>query len=116
MEIRYDERNFGRSIIVTADNVKIEEDVEEREYAKKEDGKTDFSRIVIRDIKDEYMHMIANLMQDMAYYRERPYDSSGLIKHLFEKLPNEVADSLVRELHIKNNTINYEPNNRRLSS
>ena len=99
MNIEYIERNYSKIIKITADNVNIEEDVEFREYAKKEDGKIDWTRNVCRDISDEYMNMIARVMSDMAYYRERPYDSSQLIRQLFERLPSEAASELVHRLN-----------------
>jgi len=55
MKIEFDQRHFGKIIRVTADNVRIEEDVEKRTYKHLEGGKLDFSPS--RDIEDSAINM-----------------------------------------------------------
>ena len=55
------ERRHGFNIIVTAENVKIEEDVESREYFYTEDRKIDHSKNPKRDVKTDAIEMIARV-------------------------------------------------------
>jgi len=97
MEITLIRRN-GFDLEIKADNVHISEDIEERIYSKTLEGKTDFTMPPKRDIKTDEINKIDRLLQDMIYYRKAEYDSSGLIKLLFEKLPAKVACVLSNEL------------------
>lgn len=97
MEISF-KRNFGFELIIEADNVKICEDIEIREYPKDEDGNTIFNLNPKRDIKTTALEQIASVLDDMIYYREAEFDSSCLIERLFEKLPKEVANILLYRL------------------
>jgi len=91
-------RNYGFYLIFKAENVSVEEDVEERIYAKTEDGKIDFSKPPKRDVNDDVLNQITNLLSDLIYYREREFDSSSLIEGLFDKLPSELANKLLIKL------------------
>lgn len=82
-----------------ADNVTIEETLSEGLYAKKEDGKEDYSKRIGEDVTDEAMTDILRVAEDLAYYRQRDFDSSNLIRILFDKLPQSVAEELIAELH-----------------
>lgn len=88
----------GYNLVVKADNVHIDEDVEERQYIYKEDGKLDISKGPKRDVKESAVRMIAQVMEDMIYYREKEIDTSDLIERLFEKLPENVASELSKKL------------------
>lgn len=97
MEITINTRS-GFYLEIKAENVDISEDIEERIYSKLEDGKTDFKTPPKRDIKTDEIDKFDRLLQDMIYYRKAEYDSSDLIKLLFEKLPTDVACKLSNEL------------------
>lgn len=88
---------YGCSVIVTADNVKIDEDVEKRIYQKKEDGTTDYLRFT-RDIDTSFIDMFNNVLSDLLYYRKTDYDGSDLIKALFAKMPSSSTEGLINEL------------------
>ena len=90
MEIELKTSNYGIDLVVKAENVNITEDIEERVWEN--------NRIVIRDIQDEWVENIAQLMEDIIYYRVADFDSSELIEQLFNKLPQETAESLSEKL------------------
>lgn len=92
-------RNYGFELIFKAENVNVCEDIEERIYGKTEDGKTDYKNVK-RDVKTDAIEKFVSVLDDMIYYREADFDSSELIKRLFEKLPQEVCDKLLKELKI----------------
>jgi len=91
-------RNHGFELIFEAENVKVTEDIEIREYAKDENGKTIVDFSPKRDIKTDVLHQFVNVLDDMIYYRVAEFDSSGLIERLFEKLPLDLAHELVEKL------------------
>lgn len=92
---------YRDNLIITADNVKIEEDVTHNIYAKKEDGKNDYSKILIRDeISEEYLNMFSSVLDEMIYRRKQDYDSSSLIVSLFEKLPEAKQKDIQYKLSI----------------
>lgn len=97
MEVSF-KKNYDFELIIEAENVKICEDAEERIYPTTEDGKTNYKGSVIRDVKTGVIEQFASLLEDMIYYREADFDSSTLIKRLFEKLPQDVCDKLIVEL------------------
>lgn len=97
MEIEL-KRNYGFELIFKMGNVTVSEDVEERIYPKKENGKSDFTKSPQRDISDNTIEQFVNVLDDLICYREREFDSSGLIKRLFEKLPETVASELYLKL------------------
>ena len=90
-------RNYGFELIFKAENVNVCEDIEERIYGKNENGTTDF-RNIKRDIKTNVIEQFVSVLDDMIYYREAEFDSSSLIEHLFEKLPQDVCDKLIVKL------------------
>lgn len=96
MEIEL-KRNCGFELIFKAENVKVQEDIEDRIYGKKEDGSIDFTKVT-RDIKTKVVEQFVSILDDMIYYREAEFDSSGLIERLFEKLPQEACDKLIDKL------------------
>lgn len=87
-------KNHGYELIFEAENVKIVEDIESRIYPKNNSGKTIVTLNPKRDIKTDVIDQFVRLLDDMIYYREEEYDSSELIKRLFEKLPSNVAMEL----------------------
>jgi len=91
-------RNYGTYLVVTADNVNIEHDIEERKYFKTEDGKTDYNKAPTRDINTDTLGQFVSVLEDMIYYREAEYNSSHLIERLFEKLPTSLAEELLKKL------------------
>ena len=95
MEINLNTSNYGYDLVITADNVKIVEDVETRTYLKNESGKS----YVEKDVSEESLQQISQVLGDMVYCRKADFDSSDLIKQLFEKLPQETAEKLVESLH-----------------
>lgn len=94
IEIIFEENSGGTQF-------KISEDIEERIYAKNEDGKINFMKRLGTDVTDEAMQKYSRLLEDILYYREKEYDLSDLIESSFEKLPPVIADSLVEELYKK---------------
>lgn len=90
--------SYGHILIIKADNVNIEEDIEERIYHKNKDGKIDLSKGVERDIQTSAIEQFERVLDDLIHYRKKEYDSSNLIENLFEKLPNKVAVELVKKL------------------
>ena len=91
-------RNYRFELIFEAENVRVTEDIEERIYSKTEDGKTDYKVPPKRDIQTHAIEQFVSVLDDMIYYREAEFDSSSLIEHLFEKLPQEVANKLLVKL------------------
>ena len=90
MEIELKTSNYGIDLVVKAENVNISEDIEERVWEN--------NRIVRRDVQDEWVKNIAQLMEDIIYYRVADFDSSELIEQLFNNLPQETAESLSEKL------------------
>ena len=91
-------RNYGISIVFKAENVHVEEDIEQRIYSKTEDGKTDFSKPPKRDVNTDILDQFAMVMDDLIDYRVEEYDSSSLIERLFEKLPDAEMKKLLTKL------------------
>jgi hypothetical protein len=90
-------RNHGFELIFKAENVNVCEEIEDRIYGKTEDGKTDF-RDITRDIKTDVIEQFVSVLDDMIYYRQSVFDSSGLIERLFEKLPSDKIEVLITKL------------------
>lgn len=97
MEINL-KRNHGYELIIEADNVRITEDIEDRVYFKLENGKSDFTIPPKRDVKTDAIVQFVSVLEDMIHYREADFDSSSLIESLFEKLPQQVANTLSAKL------------------
>lgn len=91
-------RNYGYELIFKAENVNVSEDIEDRIYSKLPDGKSDFKTPPKRDIKTDVLDQFVSVLDDMIYYRDADFDSSGLIERLFEKLPQEAANTLLVKL------------------
>jgi len=91
-------KNINFNLIFKAENVNVCEDIEERIYAKTEDGKTDYVN-VIRDIKTDVIEQFVSLLEDLISNREADYDSRDLIGLLFNKLPLKLAKDLIKELN-----------------
>ena len=100
-------KNYGFELIFEAENVRVTEDIESREYPKDENGKTIINLNPKRDIKTDAIEQIVNVLDDMIYYREAEFDSSSLIERLFEKLPQETANELLVKLK-RNYELNIE--------
>lgn len=79
--------NYGFVLIFEAENVKVEQDVEERVYDKLPDGKPDYKSRPLRDISDKSLNNLCSVLQDMAAYRTREFDSSNLLAELWRTLP-----------------------------
>jgi hypothetical protein len=92
--------NHGSAYLkVEADNVRIEEHISETIYGVKEDGTKDFSQRFGYDISDEYLTQLERVLEDMFYYRVKEYDSNGLIRQAFNKLPEDVKKDMLKELN-----------------
>lgn len=89
------------NLVITADNVMITEDIEERTYRKDENGKTIFDLNPKRDVKTEFLVQFSTVLDDLIYYRVKEYDSSELIRNLFGKLPANIANDLAKDLFEK---------------
>ena len=98
MEIYLDTRYTAANLVIKADNVCIEEDIQSRVWEKDKNGKISFLSPCTRDIKTESLQQISNLLMDMIYYRNEPFDSSSLVERLFEKLPQDIQQSKIRKL------------------
>ena len=91
-------RNQGLYLIFTADNVHVDEDIEERIYPKLENGKTDFSKPPLRCVITSSLTQIVDVLDTLIDFRKREYDSSDLIKGLVEKLPEKERVDLLKKL------------------
>jgi len=96
MEIRIKSTYGSTYVLVDAENVKIEDCISESEYALKEDGKKDFSKRLGDDITDSDMQIFCSLLDDIVYYRRKPFDTSSLIQSLFDKLPEEKKSGVLK--------------------
>jgi len=92
-------RNYGYYLVFKAENVNVEEDIEQRIYSKTEDGKTDFSKPPTRDINTGILDQFIRVVDDLIDYRVEKYDSSCLIERLFEKLPDDSIQKLLSKLN-----------------
>ena len=98
MEIKLQTNHYGFNLIIEADNVKINEDIESREYQKDADGKLDFNKAPNRDIKTEALEQFSTLLGDMIYCRKAEFESSDLMELLFDKLPIASREKIVNKL------------------
>lgn len=92
-------KNYGYYLVFKAENVNVEEDIEQRIYSKTEDGKTDFSKPPMRDINTDILDQFILVVDDLIDYRVEKYDSSSLIERLFEKLPDDSIQKLLLKLN-----------------
>jgi hypothetical protein len=91
MNIEFKGSRMYSEIIVTDDNVRIEEVVSESVIIETNDFKTS-------DITTESLDKFSELLDEMLYYREREYFNESLTKELFNKMPQEKAIELIKEL------------------
>jgi len=89
------ERKYGYLLTVREDDLKIIDDIEKREYITTAEG----SKINKSDIDTKYLDMFNSVLDDMMYYRKAEYDSSSLIERLFDKLPTNKQQELLKELN-----------------
>lgn len=108
MTIEFKKSFYGYDLIIEADNVKICEDVESREYQKDENGKVVGNPK--RDVCTSAMDMVSKTMEDMVYYRFEEFDSTSLIENLFEKLPELGRARILEKLNKEYKSENLEDN------
>ena len=108
MTIEFKKSFYGYDLIIEADNVKICEDVESREYQKDENGKVVGNPK--RDVCTSAMDMVSKTMEDMVYYRFEEFDSTSLIENLFEKLPALGRARILEKLNKEYKSENLEDN------
>lgn len=99
MKISVEHKYSSTSVIVEAENVRIDESISHSVYERKEDGKPDYTHRIGDDIDDNAIKQFATVMEDIAYYRESDFDSSSLIRVLFEKLSDDVRKKLLDALN-----------------
>ena len=90
-------RNHGFYLVVKADNVNIEEDIEKRVYSKDENGKTIIPPK--SDIDTSFISMFSDFLSDVIYYRKEEFDSTYLIEQLFEKMPISEREKILAKLN-----------------
>ena len=98
MEISLNARS-GFELIIKAENVKIVEDIEELTYKYSDDGKLLSVFPIERDIKEQPIMDIINVLDEIMYRRVKEIDSSILIENLFTKLPINIASDLAQKLN-----------------
>jgi hypothetical protein len=87
---------YGYELIIEAENVRLVEDIESREYPKDQNGKIIYNGSPNRDVSTDAIRQFTSVLENMIYYRKADFDSSELIKLLFEKLPDDVAIDLAK--------------------
>lgn len=92
-------RNYGISLIYEAENILVDDDIEDRIYQKDENGKIDYSKPILRDVNTDILDQYCNVLEDLIYYREREFDSTKLIEQLIEKLPEKSVNDLLIKLN-----------------
>jgi len=98
MDIKINHSYGSTEIVFEAENVKVVESISESIYGKKEDGKIDFLKRLGYDITNDAMDKLTRALDDIFEYRNREYDSSCLIERMFEKLPKEEMQVLLKKL------------------
>lgn len=98
MEIKVKHKYSDTDIVIKADNVNIEERLSETIYELKEDGKNDYTKRKGYDITNVAMSQFAEILDDILYYRSRPFDSSTLIENLVAKLPDGKREEVIKSL------------------
>lgn len=99
MEIKLKHSYNSSYLNIIADNVNIEELISETKYELKEDGKKDYSKRIGEDITDEGISMLVNVLDDAVYYRQEAYDFSDIIRRMVDRMPQEILENLIKELH-----------------
>ena len=96
MEIQFNRRSFGYTLTAKSDGASIQCGADESVYTKDDNGKV---IKVDRDVCTNTMDDMVRAMDDMFYYREKPYEASELVKHIFDKLPKESIKPLLDSLN-----------------
>lgn len=96
MNIEVKQNHYYTTVIVTADNVNIAEDITKSFFKQDENGKQVFSH---RDIEDSALQQFSQVLEDLFYYRTADYDSTTMIEQAFAKLPEDSAKKLLDELN-----------------
>lgn len=89
------ERKYGYYLTVRDNDLEIIDNIEKMEYITTAEG----SKINKSDIDTNYLDMFTSVLDDMMYYRKAEYDSSSLIERLFDKLPTNKQQELLKELN-----------------
>lgn len=99
MKIYLETKNYRDLIVIEAENVRVEHDVQERTYPHlKQDGTVDYFKPVV-DISAEAIEDICKLLDDMLSYRQKDFKSdTSVINQLISLLPEEDRDILLRDL------------------
>ena len=98
MDIKFVYR-YGPTIVIDAENVHIEEDVETRTYINGPDGKVDYNIAPKRDVDTIILDQFTSVLDDLIECRVEKYDSSDLILRLFDKLPRNAVENVLGELN-----------------
>lgn len=98
MEISLNASYHSYILTVKDGSYKLELDIEKRVYPLDILGRIDQSKPVEKDIDEEYLSKISSVLEDMIYYRKKEFDSSDLITHLFEKLPESKKEELLKKI------------------
>lgn len=90
MELDFKYKNYGRmaiaKLICEADNFMAEEDIISVSYVDWEP---------VYDISTSTINNLAMVLSDIMYHREQAFDSSTLIRELFEKLPEKSRKEVI---------------------
>ena len=81
----------------------IEEEITENVFGTTSEGKIDYSNKLMRDVSDYNLDIMVRAVKGLIGYRKRTYDSSEVIKALFEKLPDDVRMELIETLNAEYN-------------
>lgn len=93
MKIQITQSHSFTTICVTDQNVNIEYDATDSIQKENNIGQPYYDR----DVSNEAMDMFSHCLEDLAYYREREYDSTSLMSLLMKKLPEEKQQLLLKE-------------------
>ena len=100
---KYAKSTYANSIImsITSSDDEIEVDMSEWVYEITPEGKVNYSNKLMKDVSDYDLGTMVNGVKELMEYRQRTFDSSDLIKALFEKLPDDVRSELLKELNVE---------------
>lgn len=99
MEISLNASYHSYILKIEDGSYKLELDIEKRAYPIDDiSGKIDTKKPVERDIDEQYISKLSRVLEDMIYYRKKEFDSSDLIFHLFQKLPEVKKEELLKIL------------------
>ena len=94
MEIKFKRHPFYQ-LIYEDQNIRVEEDVEER--STRVNAPT--SGINSTDISNEVLEKYVSVLDDLIHFRSNTFDSSELIERLFDKLPEDKRAKLFFDLN-----------------